>query len=204
MIYGRRVPFRNYSREKGSEKKSYEFAGSGAVINTGSNLLTTLVGGITPGTGDNNRVGRKILVKNIRIKGFFQVDAGAYANTCYRIIMFLDTQCNNAGAVLSDVMYKLQPADTNTDSISFQNLYKQSRFNILYDKMKATPVSSWNGSTFPVIQVPFKINKNVNIPIVYNGTAGTVADLPQNNIGLMGWSERAATMFYNVRIRYIG
>lgn len=196
-----RVPFKSSHYEPGTEKKSYTDYSTANLINNGVIARSSMVSGICQGVGDDERVGRKLQVKNILLHSFITTsDNATYNSFPYRIMLVLDTQANNSGVTLTELLQDI--GTSYSDFLSFQNLYHQKRFVVLKDIKGVTRQGGWNGTTFKSAHTLCNMNVKCNIPIIYNGDAGTYADLPQNNIVLVGWAEHAATLHYNMRIRY--
>jgi len=97
---------------------------------TGSASATLATGCITQvgtGTDVNQRIGRKILVKSIQIKGDVSLGAGATPQDVFHIYVVQDTQANGAYATISDVF---NTAGTYIGH-AMRNLANSSRFKIL-------------------------------------------------------------------------
>lgn len=175
--------------------------GAGIIVN---NTLVGMVQGVTQST----RIGRKITVKNILLRGHVtkpQTTVLSLTEDWVRVIVYQDTQTNGAAATVAGI---LQTADEK----SYQNLENVQRYNILKDWY--VHINSQNvlvDTTGAAYIVPvassqkIKLNKKCTIPIYYNtGNNGDVTDITSNNIGVMAISQNASLSFMEatVRIRY--
>lgn len=209
----RRTPYRGgirkttsplYQTPKASQELKF-FDGSKGNTNlsaTGAILDDSLLE-IAAGTGESNRIGRKITVKKISIRGFFKAaTATASANTgnrC-RIIVYLDKQANGATAAVGDI---LEDADIN----GFRNLTNVGRFYVLYDKIMNVNnlAGAGNGTTdnYGEAHYGFQMHKSCSIPIEYSGTAGAITEFASNNIGVLAIDEESnAAIQYRWRVRF--
>lgn len=180
-------PLYHQRRPLGSpEKKYYDTT----VIDNGSGVaagvvIPSLIAGIVQGTTDSTRIGGKIRITNINLRGFtsnVDLAAGGLAGFYLRIILFVDKQANGATATVTDI---LATANFN----SFRNMNNLSRFVILKEKFIRCPieVTTATAAATHTDQNPrlWKINKKVNIDICYSANAGAVTDLRSNNIGIL-------------------
>lgn len=172
-------------------------AANGTIQNSGS------INNIVQGTGEQNRIGRKCVIKKINWRGIAlltNIDAQASTNDNIRIIMYLDKQCNGASIAVTDLL--------ETDAfLSFNNLANSQRFRILVDKtIKLTSVAgAWTGAgtEFGANSVNFEIFKDVNIPLEFNSTTGAIAEIRSNNIGvLLLGTDGIASFTSKVRLRF--
>lgn len=94
------------------------------------------------GTASHQRVGRKIKMKSIRIKGvaYYSVDASTELprDVCLRMIVVYDKQSNGTGATVGDVMVATTndtPSENNTYFSNQLGYDDMERFVIILDKM---------------------------------------------------------------------
>lgn len=185
--------------------------------------------GIPQGTGPTERIGRKITLKKIMVRGYLKnVASGSSAQTSdvVRMILFQDTQANGAAAHAADV---LESATWN----SFNNLENSQRFKILKDckfNMNTMAGAGWstqaaytepagvaatpngggftspatgNAQTFAEAIKNFEVYLNVNIPVQYTSTTGEVTEITSNNIHLAFLSAESHTQVsFKWRLRY--
>jgi len=189
-------------------------------INLGSAAVANPLNLCSPITGAslNNRIGRQIEVRKIKIHGSLSVapqsaQADADPVTKIRLILVQDMQTNAAQAQGEDLM---GPATANgsTQINAFQDPKNFGRFRVLKDKM--FQISDLNFAaidTGPSIfqagkLISFKMNVNFKQPIRvrFNATnAGTVADVVDNSFHLFAAQLNSATacnLAYYCRVCY--
>lgn len=170
-----------------------------------------------PGTAINQRVGRKILVHAIKIRGvlnFTIVTAQTQvpASPTIRLVVFQDKQTNGAQAQGEQIMAAPGTAAAQNAISSYQNLANFGRFQVLKDKVyrfndgvavnnaSATTVSADYGS------IPFKFNINFRKPVVvhFNATGtALVADIVDNSFHIIANADTAGSgISYEARAVY--
>jgi len=120
------------------------------VINTtGTNASSFLVNAIAPGSGSFNRIGRKAVLKSLRIKGSlnFQMTpsaAGAVDQNSCRMVVIFDKQPNSGTIPTWDAIFgTTDQAGTEASNISAPLRYdNMDRFQVLKDK-------TWDVQTVP-------------------------------------------------------
>jgi len=150
------------------------------------------------GSDINERVGRKVTVTKIKIRGHItcaaQVNAVAGDDpSVVRLVLYIDQQTNAAQAQGEQLMATpSQAAATNAIAV-FQNPANFGRFKVLKDKTLTmqNPNITWDGTNLEQhgIARPFKMNVNFRkgLAIRFNATsAGTVADIVDNSFHLIG------------------
>lgn len=190
------------------EKKFLDSDISDAVVTTGIEFGTGDILTIAAGTGESQRVGRKIVVKSLHFKAVLALNRIADAATGalpdqIRIMVVLDKQCNGAAAAATLLL--------QTDNItSFRNVENVGRFQMLYDKCIALHVVN-SGGTGAVNDTSetnklWKLNLNVNIPIEYSSTTGAITERCCNNIFIcqMSHTGLVAMKIAKCRVRYVG
>lgn len=174
-------------------------------------LAEEQIGGVAQGDGPNERNGRKIVVKQINIRGQIALkdlegSTGAPGgDRTVRLILFADKQTNKALADGTDVMTNYPGFAKN----SFRNLENTKRFQILGDKTitldhpagAGLATTMWAGAT-----KAFQFNVRMNTSVNYVGAADTIANVADVSYHLIACSTLAAAMTYtyNARTRYIG
>lgn len=172
------------------------------IIDTGEVLQDSVVE-VDQGTGEEQRIGRKITVKKISMRLKIELPTTSNPNSSSditRIVIVQDRQCNGTALTWTDVF-----EDANV--FSFMNLSNKNRFRILFDKAYATNSSagSFDGTNdqFGSFYISDQWHKKLNIPIEYSGTGSAIADITSNNIALIACSENAVARFEgNIRVRY--
>ncbi len=182
------------------EKKLFDTTIALGVGATGGLFDDSLVH-VAQGTADNERIGRKITVTNINLRANAQKaqDATDPADV-WRCILYVDTQCNGSVATVTEI---LTAAGTNT----FRNLDNATRFKILLDKTEDIASTIYDG-TNNLAEVKnrffdFYWYDAIGIPILYNSTTGVIAEITQNNIGVLWINLSGKTSLNGIaRVRY--
>lgn len=166
------------------------------------------------GADFNNRIGRKITVKSIYIKGNVklaaaaapQTDVDVGASQC-RMILLWDMQPNGVVPAVTDVLVTAVPS-------SHLNLNNRDRFKIIKDKMfEFDPFIVVNVATqavncFNRTIHQIKTYKKLNQEVIFNSTnGGTIADINTGAlymlwVGSFGPGTKAASATLSTRVRY--
>jgi len=166
-----------------------------AITNSGASSVTAICVP-TPGTDMTNRIGRKILIKSIYVKGMIRIEDtttatdSSSAGQYLRVAVVMDYQPNGATAAATDIF-------TSTNAISHVNLNNRDRFKIISDKYynlgtffhtAATGVGMVDKSIVNV-----KIYKKCRYEVIFNaGSAGTTADISSGALLLVLQSSASA------------
>lgn len=169
------------------------------------------------GNDINNRIGRKCMVKKIKIRGSVGVAVQTAQSTAdgpsyIRIMLVQDNQTNATQAQQGQVMGGGSVAAVTINS--FQNLVNLGRFRVLKDIK--FPISDLNLIGSPTagdvvqqgFQRHFKININFKkyVQVNFNATnGGTVADIVDNSFHLMAAcsdNSYAPAIVYQSRVSY--
>ncbi len=199
---------RGYLRESGFYNMERKFLDTTQAPTTAlviGDVTSETLNIIPEGNGQSARVGRKVNLTSIGIRGSVKIaSTSTLANTgdVVRIMVVQDKQTNGASPAVATV---LQSADYN----AFGNLANRNRFVILRDKFIAiqSQSGSFDGTNdgFAEAFVFFKDYFKVNIPIEYDASAtdGSLATQRSNNIFVLVISaEGIANVDYRTRLRY--
>lgn len=175
---------------------SFSFDSTGEVPATGQ--LTLIPQGVTEST----RVGRKAVIKEIRLKGQAVFEPGAAGDLSFdtvHLYLVLDKQCNGAAAGATDVL------SSTAFATAFRNLANEGRFVILKEWHRK--VVSQSGATTAFGQDGFYIDftKRCNIPIEYSSTTGAITEIRSNNLFLLAGgtqSDDLVAFTGNCRLRF--
>lgn len=137
------------------------------------------------GTSDSTRIGNKITVKSVMLRGSVfanaQVDANETSNVV-RIIVYLDRQANGATAAVTDIL-------ASANWRSFNNLDNKDRFRTLAEKEIAIvlPGATPSGAAFVFGETvqPFFMKAKLNMVVKYKLNVGDITDLASANIGVL-------------------
>lgn len=143
----------------------------------------SLLNGCVQGTDYTQRIGRKIMLKSLYIRGRIQTESATTAqasNTIaqlVRMIIVCDTQPNGTVFAITDLLNTATPE-------SQLNLNNRDRFSVICDKQwvlgpeyySGTATQAYNSSSQQIY--PIKKYKKLNIETIFNaGNAGTIADM---------------------------
>lgn len=153
---------------------------------------------IPQGTNVSERIGNKITVKSISLRGYSYLDQQTtqLSNGLVRIILFIDKQSVGYTASVSDVL-------AVTDFISHVNLHNSDRFIILKDKVFDIELQTCTTASTEATWKPWQIYTKVNVDVDYAGSAAAIPTV--NNIGVLliasgNWVNGAIA---STRVRYI-
>jgi hypothetical protein len=206
-------------RSHSTEAKAIDIPATAAAFST--TAVFTLLNGMVPGTGSNNRVGRKISMKSLAIRGFvrYKQVGTAPSDDYLRIIVFYDRQPNGAAPAFGDVIQATDNGGgTTTDAIGPLNINNADRFKVLRDIYWSTPYAlAAEGVALAAKQnIQDCTRANYKMFIKLNGleehfnagVAGTIADITTGSIFMMTVSRTAAAnaqyeQVFSTRMRYM-
>lgn len=150
------------------------------------------------GADINNRIGRKVCIKKIAIRGVIEAlyrtgVAAMTAGSIARLILYMDKQSNGAQSQAEDLMAAPSVADTDNCLCSYQNTASFGRFKVLVDRSFNLSNGSavYNGATRDLCgyAMNFKMSRKFVKPLIvrFNGTnGGTIADIVDNSFHIIG------------------
>lgn len=161
--------------------------------------------GVATGTDFTNRIGRRINVTSIQLRGWFG-DGGSAVNEVdsspLRVLILEDLQTNGVIATIADIF-------TAAEANSFLNLNNRERFKVHYDFAFTIPPFNSNTTASDGLFCPVPIvnfYKKCNIPVTFEGTAATIGSVSSGAIYLVTLGSQAATsLVFNAtaRIRFV-
>lgn len=172
------------------------------------------------GADINNRIGRKVNIVSIKIRGFIQCASQTAQSSCdygtsCRVILYVDNQTNAAQAQGEDLMADPGAADPFLCGMTFQNTNNFGRFKSLRDKtyvLQNPAVGRSTDGANVVIQnglvKNFKLSYRFRKPfsVKFNSTnGGTVADIVDNSLHLIARVSNtgmAPSICYQCRVVY--
>ncbi len=191
------------------ERKFKDTALTDAVVAIGG-AITNSVNLVAQGTGEDERIGRKIIIRSLAARfeiSLPSLDAQATFNSggdIVRIIAFVDHQANGANTAVLDIL------ETATYD-SYRNLANRYRFQILMDKFiilnrNASMNDAVGTGSFPLVLRYHSCYKQLAIPVEFDSTAGVITEVQSNNIAFLYISAKgkAGITVQCTRIRYDG
>lgn len=172
---GQTAPFRRIT----AERKVIDTDTANYACNTTGSV--TLVNGVAIGSDYTDRVGRKIRLKSIYVRGLVSrnltLGGGTLLPDVARMLIVFDTQTNGATPSVTDILKEA----TATSQL---NLNNRDRFKVLIDKQYAIApylISDTATQSYALAGSPttyqVKKYKKLNHEVVFNGTQGTVGSI---------------------------
>lgn len=166
----------------------------GTITLTSANL-------IAQGTGESQRIGRKATIVALSVRYVVQIKPTTNSNNTddgLRLIVYHDKQANGAAPAVTDIL-------KTADYLSYNNLANKDRFVTLKDDFTDMHSMAGGGSTatFGEVGITKQVHLRCNIPVEFSGTAGLLAEVRSNNIGILAISDSADVSLEGlIRIRY--
>jgi len=209
----------------GIEKKFYDTSLAATAITAPTDAsggemdpsATSMISTPAVGTSEQNREGKRIVIKSLVIKGNVVIPPGvdktamAGAVSCFLAVV-LDTQ-SNAAQMNSEDCFKNTSAAAVQATNPVRNLLFGNRFKILKSETFnfEVPNATWDGTNIEVggarkdfdWYIPLK-----NLAVNFNaGTTASIASVVDNSIHVIAYvnsTSTAPTLAYNARIRFLG
>ena len=167
-----------------------------------SDGVTSLVGA-AQGAGDSQRVGRRIIVRSIQVRGTFLAVPTTSANFSGTVYLYLvqDTQCNGANPATTDIF-------TGTDmGAAMLNIENTQRFRILKKWVVSFNAMAGVSAAYNNISRHIEWYKRCHMPVQFTATTGATTSVASNNLVLVaGVTPNGAdddiTFSGTIRIRY--
>lgn len=140
-----------------------------------------LLNGVAAGTDFTDRIGRKIIMRSLFIRGLVFPNDDTSSHQLVRVVVVYDMQSNGAAPTIANV-YKA------VDGLAQVNLNNRDRFKILVDKTFAVAKvdnsagASWAGS--PTTH-KFKIYKRLKHEVLFNGTTAAIGSIATGSVYLL-------------------
>lgn len=173
------------------ELKAFDVAATGINFDTPANPpVFVALNAVVNGAELYQRVGRKIYMKNIHIRGFV-VNTATSTQDMGRILVVYDSQPNIAFPTIAQLLQDSNAAAA-TSGLSEINLTNRARFQILRDYQVLLPSATNTAGVLTNFEMTDQIKNSFNIDMfiklkglesVFNGTnGGTIADITSGSI----------------------
>lgn len=194
LVPGAGARIRATARPTAPELKYFDLNISTSVQNNFWNIISNLsLSSITQGVGNNSRIGRKIRVRGIVLRGKFiatvEPTPAARLAQPWTMDFLWDKQCNGAVPQITDIY-------TSANSQGLPNPLFDDRFKFIKRLSKDDPQS-------PHQQINTKIN--CNQVITYDASTGAITDLTTTNLLVIMVTPFDATPTFSgiLRILYV-
>ncbi len=170
--------------------------------------------GLLEGTDSNERIGQRVLIKQIHIWGSLQqpksiTAAVAATPSTAMIAVVLDTQANGQSAQSENVYDNITGSTVGNVTV-FRDFNNTERFKTLWTKRIAFDSgNSVNDSTATTVSTTFGLKlwevhlTNIDIPVKYTGPTIAVSDILNNNLLVMAYTGTGIQVTFQYRIRYL-
>lgn len=172
-----------------------------ATYNMDTTGTVTLLNGVATGSDYTDRVGRKIILKSVYVRGIIKPVDTQTSDVLCRMMLVYDMQSNGAAPAITDIL----KSSTSTAQLNMNN---RDRFKIIMDKvvaLGARDISS--GYTGMVNVVPVKKYKKLRHETIYSGTLSTVASIATGGLYLVTIGDQTSglggLLSCSVRTRFI-
>ncbi len=167
------------------------------------------------GSSEQNRDGKKVMMKTIQIEGI--VTVAAQVNQVLQdtaplvyIALVLDTQ-TNAAQLNSEDVFKNESAQPYLAASVMRNPLQMARFKVLkkwrFPLQEVAAVYDGTNIETGGFTKPFKVYKKLDIPVLFKANAGTVADIVDNSLHVVAYCNDLTVgpqISYNARVRFVG
>jgi len=206
------------------EKKVFDYSNAVVPWSPASMVATGQGGGVTSllaptgaisiiqGTGTNQRIGSRLIIKSIEISGCFAIpQTGALAAEASDFVKYwvvLDKQANGALHSFIDVFAELDHATSTwlapkSPAVTRRNIEKARRFQILCSGAFALAPTVALGAEQSSFVRSFHKYLKVNIPVLYQGATGLMGTITSNNVSMVIQSAQGnAVVQWASRLRY--
>lgn len=162
------------------------------------------------GAAPNQRVGKKITLRNINVRGDLSLRVTSQLNRAFyaRVALVLDTQFNGGVPEYTDV-YSRPSTTANVNEVAtgvpdpdganpplwLRNMSTVRRFKVLKEKLIAlNPSAMFNATDLLQTNKPFKMSWRGALPIYYSGADDSVANITSNNVSLFVCADQNTTI----------
>lgn len=166
----------------------------------GGTIWSSSLNNIFQGVDDQERIGRRIRVKEIALTMFFQIAStldSDNATDAFRVILYMDRQANGTAAVPGTILH------VPISVVSYYNLTNSDRIRILYDKTFDISAQAGNDSNFAKTEFVRKMVIKLNEPVIFSGASGVDANVRSRNFGILCVSSNVQCLCsIQSRVRY--
>lgn len=172
--------YQQYSRP--GELKFYDHYNTSSEQVVGPSVVFDAdVAEVAQGTGESQRIGRKIRIHGLYVRWHITLNSSATTGAGhdqYRCMILWDGQANGANALYSDVYDLDQSTGNESEIMAFKNLEQGSRFRLLYDKRFVINAQAQVNNASMVYNQIRTVYLNFKKPLIinYSGTTGAISE----------------------------
>lgn len=163
---------------------------------------------IPQGTGEQERIGNKIVVTQIHMRGVFRyqnttsTDYAASGALNLRLLLVLDKQANGVIPNAGDILFSISSGPT----FAFNRISNKDRFVVLKDIRKTLVGNYTIGGVPAATQEDFECHIKCRLPIMYGGTTGNYNEMKSNSllvVSLAEFANQTPNISWAARVRFI-
>lgn len=187
-------------RARPGELKVIDTANAAYVCDTTGTV--TLLNGVATGTDLTDRIGRKIFMRAVQVRGLVQPVDNTIGQTLARVMVVYDKQPTGGTPAITDIL-------TASRSEAFNNLNNRDRFVVVFDAKfpigGISDVATQAVSSSPNTHVLDEYRR-LNHEVIFSGTGATAASISSGALWLITIGNQAAgaggSFVGNVRVRF--
>lgn len=179
-----------------SQQEKKYFDSNSTITTVAATASVVALGNVTQGDDATSRDGRKISMVSSAIRGHITASGGS-PNSPFRVIIFIDKQCNGTLATAGDIL------QTPTLPTSFLTMETKERFRVIYDNYCSLDKGDYGLLFNNTSQTIVPIRSFVKIPDDLAQVEYGAAATPLTNcLGMLIVSVSPVSFVYNHRMRF--
>lgn len=179
-----------------SQQEKKYFDSNSTITTVAATASVVALGNVTQGDDATSRDGRKIAMVSSAIRGHITASGGS-PNSPFRVIIFIDKQCNGTLATAGDIL------QTPTLPTSFLTMETKERFRVIYDNYCSLDKGDYgllfNTSSPTIVPIRSFVKIPDDLAQVEYGAAATPLT---NCLGMLIVSVSPVSFVYNHRMRF--
>lgn len=165
------------------------------------NPLITLLNGVPTGTDWSNRIGRKITMLSIHVRGIFRATSTLANDQLARAILIYDAQTNQVTPSGADIFQTV--AD---DAYSYMNLANRDRFRVIAEFTQVIQPKVTAGVVVASQSYNYEWYRKLNLSVLYDNTGSLVGDVITGGLFMVSVCGGGAVDFvhqFSARLRFV-
>lgn len=179
----------------GPERKNTDVSSTMVPALTSSFCTPQLINGLAQGVGNNERVGRKAIMKSVALRYIYNTGSAGGQQSQVRIVIFYDKQTNGAAPLVGDVI-------AGGNFTGHNLLANSDRFVILMDEISDSAQSSQ-------LNITGKRYMKVNLEVLFGGATSGISSINSGSLMIMAANNSdptvgssAGTVYFTTRVKY--